>query len=307
MSAKLLKFVRRVNDVTVEQKTDDGFIHGTAMCAAHGKDVADWLVNKGTFELINALAQRLGQPTYSYEEIKDRNSGDLSATKLSSLFPAILTSKRGSPKVGGGVWIHPKLAVHLAQWCSPQFALLVSDWIEEWMTTGRNPIQVDLDQELIVWQQRHDIRVLLKDYLRPELMDAVVRWAIQHRANPIKLASKVHDTMNQRIQGLKSQEIKLMNGLPLGALIRDYFDASPLVNYVAINKLAKNAIEDRGIEPIQAVHEACDAFLGASYQPQPASIVENVYAQGRRLRAAKSEKQLRTGVQLSLLDSCQVS
>jgi hypothetical protein len=301
MSTKLLKFVRRVNNVTVEQKIDDGFTNGTSMSVAHGKDISDWLALDSTLRLVAALAKRLG--------IKP-NSGispNSVKTRVSATYPSLVQVKRGSPENGGGTWIHPKLAVHLAQWCNEDFALLVSDWIEEWMTTGRNPVQVDVDQEFIVWQQRHDIRVFLKDYLRPELMDSVVRWAIRHGANPIKLASGVHDAMNQRIQGLKSQEIKLMNGLPLGSLIRDYFDAPPLVSYVAINKLAKNAIEDRGIEPIQAVHEACDSYLGASYRPKPAPIAENVYTQGRRLTAVRKEKQLRNGVQLSLLEGFQAS
>jgi|GEM_PF-848651 len=299
---KILKFIRPVNGISVEQRRIDGFINGTAMCVAHSKDVSDWLVNKTTFELLNALSRRLGFSTYNYEEIKDRNSGDLSATRLSRLFPEILTSKRGAPNLGGGVWIHPKLAVHLAQWSSPDFALLVSDWIEEWLTAGRNPIQADWDQQYAVWQQRHDIRVFLKDFLRPELMDVVVLWAQNHKASPIRLAAAVHDAMNERIQGMKSQQIKALNGLPLSALLRDFFEAPPLVGYAAINKLAKNAIEDRGVEPIQAVHEACDSYFGLAYTPKPLEIAENLYVQGRRLKTARNQNRLIQGKQLSFWD-----
>jgi len=40
-----------------------------------------------------------------------------------------------------GSWIHPKVAIHLAQWCSPEFAVLVSKWVFELLTTGRVELQ----------------------------------------------------------------------------------------------------------------------------------------------------------------------
>jgi len=133
-------------------------------------------------------------------------------------------------------------------------------------------------------------------------MDVVVLWAQNHKASPIRLAAAVHDAMNERIQGMKSQQIKALNGLPLSALLRDFFEAPPLVGYAAINKLAKNAIEDRGVEPIQAVHEACDSYFGLAYTPKPLEIAENLYVQGRRLKTARNQNRLIQGKQLSFWD-----
>ena len=42
--------------------------------------------------------------------------------------------------VGGnhsGTWIHRLVAVHLAQWLSPSFAVQVSIWVNELMITGK--------------------------------------------------------------------------------------------------------------------------------------------------------------------------
>ena len=42
--------------------------------------------------------------------------------------------------IGGnhiGTWIHPKVAINLAQWLSPDFAVLVSNWIYDLMTKGK--------------------------------------------------------------------------------------------------------------------------------------------------------------------------
>jgi Phage regulatory protein Rha (Phage_pRha) len=129
-------------------------------------------------------------------------------------------------------------------------------------------IHQDLDREWQLWQQWYDIRIELKDHLRPELMNAVVRWAQANGASPRTICSKVHEAMNKRIMGAESQQIRLMGGLLLSELIRDYFGASPLNCYSAINRIAKNLIVDKQVEPIQAVHEACDHFLGKAFVPK---------------------------------------
>jgi hypothetical protein len=302
---KILKFIpREVNGIKVEQRNADGFINGTAMCVAHGKKINDWLRTNEALNLFLALSHHFGLKI-NCENSRNLDAAGLSALKYAQIFPKLIISKAGSPETGGGTWLHPDLAIQLAQWCNSTFALQVSFWVREWLTTGKNPVEVDLDKETIAWQQWHDIRVYLKDFLRPELMNAVVEYAVKNKLSPIKLCSQVHDTINERIQGLKSKQITELHGLPLGDLIRDYFDASPLVTYSAINKLAKNAIEDFQIEPIRAVHEACDRFLGKAYEPKPVPIAENLYKQGRRLRQAKIKKHLNEYKQLNIFDDNQ--
>lgn len=290
----LINFRRAVNGVRVEQRADNGFINGTAMCTAHGKDISDWLKTEDTWELVNALADDIGVIP------KSRKSGNSNYTRVSAVFPSLVIVKRGSPENGGGTWLHPDLAMQLAQWCNKRFAIQVSRWIREWLTVGYIPVDSDAEQEYVQWQQRYDIRIELKDVLRPELMNSVVRWAQSNGSSPRFLCSQVHDAMNERIQGAKSQQIRVLGGLPMADLIRDYFDASPLMDYAAINKLAKNAIEDRGIEPLAAVHEACDFYLGKTYVPKLLPISENVYVQGQRVKTARRKSRLKKGIQLTL-------
>lgn len=159
-----------------------------------------------------------------------------------------------------------------------------------------------LDYQMVAWQKRHDIRVYLKDFLRAELMDAVVAYAQSHGKSPITLASSVHDVMNERIQGHQANHLKKIGCLSKRAMLRDYFEAPPLVDYSAINRLARNGIQDRALEPVQAVHEACDFYLGKEYVPKVVPIAENLYKQERRLQAVKQQKRLNTGIQLSLLE-----
>lgn len=296
----IIKFTpRKVNGVTIQQRNIDGFINATAMCKAYGKRVNNWFRTDAVLQIFIALSKNLNiNLNYSY--LSNLNAANLSAKKYVELFPYLVTSKQGSIENGGGTFIHPELAVQLAQWCDPVFAIQVSRWVINWFNTGENPINPNLEKEEKLWEQRAEIRNYVKDFLRPELMDSVVKYAEQNGISPIKLCSQVHDTMNERIQGLKSKEIKANNQLTINDLIRDYFEAQPLVTYAAINKLAKNSIDDSGIEPIKAVNIACDAFLGAAYEPSPVKIVENIHKQGKRIKQAKKQKQLSQHKQLNL-------
>lgn len=167
--------------------------------------------------------------------------------------------------------------------------------------------KVTLDQEWSMWQQRYDIRIDLKDRLRPELMNQVARWAIGNGKNPQTSCSEVHDAMNERIQGLKSQAIKRRTGLSVSKLIRDYFGTEPLTVYAAINKLTINFIDDESLPPLIALHKACDVYLSRSYSPKLLSLDENVYSQGKRLKVARKVRELDQGKQLSLFSESQAS
>jgi len=52
--------------------------------------------------------------------------------------------------IGGnhtGTCVHPKVAVNLAQWLSPEFAVHVSNWIYDLMTRGKVEVNVKLLKE----------------------------------------------------------------------------------------------------------------------------------------------------------------
>ena len=109
--------VRQLDAMPVGQRTSDGYINATAMCQVVGKLWAHYRENQGTQEFLEELARSIGIPI------------------------SILThSIRGGKKDEQGTWVHPQVAVNLAQWCSPKFAVQVSAWVVEWATTGENPM-----------------------------------------------------------------------------------------------------------------------------------------------------------------------
>jgi KilA-N domain len=69
--------------------------------------------------------------------------------------------KGGDPKLEQGTWAHPQVAIHCAQWCSPEFAVLVTRWVFEWMSQGRTPqdSQQPTDQAIFA-QLAEEIAVL---------------------------------------------------------------------------------------------------------------------------------------------------
>lgn len=89
------------------------------MCKATGKLFADYHRLKTTQVFLEAFSLKMGIPINKIIEVESGRYG--------------------------GSWIHPRASINLAQWCSPEFAVLVSDWVFELMTTGRVELQAATD------------------------------------------------------------------------------------------------------------------------------------------------------------------
>lgn len=103
---------REVNNSIIEQRSDDGYINATALCAVAGKRWHNYVRNETTGHFLRAL------------EAKTRIS-------VMELIQEV-RSHTGTPST----WVHPKVAIHLAQWLSADFAVQVSEWVYEWLSGG---------------------------------------------------------------------------------------------------------------------------------------------------------------------------
>ena len=95
----------------IHQRAIDGYINATAMCQAAGKLFADYRRLKSTDAFLKALEADMGIPI----------------TEL------IQVVRGGDPDLQG-TWVHPQVAINLAQWLSPEFAVQVSKWVVEWIS-----------------------------------------------------------------------------------------------------------------------------------------------------------------------------
>lgn len=102
---------RHFNDVAIGQRAD-GYLNATAMCKAARKKWNDYSRQDGSDAFLNALSAKTGIP------VIERNQG-------------LVQSRQGT-----GTWVHPQVAYHLAQWCSPAFAVQVTEWIHDIRTQG---------------------------------------------------------------------------------------------------------------------------------------------------------------------------
>lgn len=124
--------VREINGVEIFQTTKEGYFNATTMCKAHGKQFAHWRENDSTTEYLLALELTIGIPIVK-----------------------LVVSLTGRY---GGTWIHPLVANRLAQWCSPEFAVKVDQWIEE-LKHGRYPQAQASDPAVLPILERHETQI----------------------------------------------------------------------------------------------------------------------------------------------------
>lgn len=106
----LILIHREANGSVIDQRSTDGYINATAMCTAAGKKIANYFQNQSTDAFLAELAADVGIP-------------------ISDIVQVV---KGGAPATQG-TWVHPQVAIHLAQWLSPAFAVKVSKWVFDWM------------------------------------------------------------------------------------------------------------------------------------------------------------------------------
>jgi hypothetical protein len=106
----------------IQRRQSDGYVNATAMCQANGRLFADYARLARTQEYLTALAAAVtpvaGNPITG-----------------SSL---IRTIQGGTPSLQG-TWIHPRLAVDLARWISPAFAVWMDGWFLESLQRPAQP------------------------------------------------------------------------------------------------------------------------------------------------------------------------
>ena len=100
----------QLNECVVLQRESDGYINATALCHAAGKRWNDYSATQSTKAFFTALAAKTGIPVLELNQVVRSTSGVAS------------------------MWVHPKAALHLAQWLSADFAVQVTEWVYDWMS-----------------------------------------------------------------------------------------------------------------------------------------------------------------------------
>ena len=134
------------NDMCIESR-EDGYINITNLCKAGGKLFGHW----NSFEKTKAYLKEL--------------SSDIGIT-----ISALITHQTYSGSEQK-TWVHPYVAINIAQWISPEFDAKITSWIYEVMLSGKIDIsktksfqQLRLENK----EQKIKIQYLTKKYVKSQ-------------------------------------------------------------------------------------------------------------------------------------------
>lgn len=105
---------REVNHMVIDQRASDGYINATQLCSVAGKRWHNYVREETTGHFLRALEAKTGISGLALKQDVVDAQGVLNT------------------------WVHPKVAIHLAQWLSADFAVQVSEWVYEWIS-GSQP------------------------------------------------------------------------------------------------------------------------------------------------------------------------
>jgi hypothetical protein len=95
----------------INQRVKDGYVNATAMCKAADRQMKHYNELATSKAFILELSSVVGIPVHG-----------------------LIQSNVGGVPHLQGTWVHPQVAVHLAQWLSPKFAVLVTQWVMDWLS-----------------------------------------------------------------------------------------------------------------------------------------------------------------------------
>lgn len=107
---------RQIEENHIQQRLLDGYVNATALCKAVNKRWTHYYESKAAKEFIKALSTKTNIPSST-----------------------LVQTVRGGNVELQGTWVHPYVAVNLAQWANPEVAVDVSIWITEWMQGNIKP------------------------------------------------------------------------------------------------------------------------------------------------------------------------
>ncbi len=221
----------------VEIRQCDGYYNATLMCQSAGKLVADYTRTKGAASFKKRLS-------------------DVMSLSISSL----VQQERGKGK-DQRTWVHRKVALHLAQWISEDFAIWVSDLVEKFLTgqvtteqsqaaasevaaaTQPATVPPTVPPQLVQWnKQRDDGRELTK------AKSDVIKEVTGGKAYGAYW--RINDAINMGCTGKTTKQLRVDLGIKKGGTPRDRMGAAMLgmIAYQegTVQTALREAREDKG-------------------------------------------------------------
>ena len=192
--------------------------------------------------------------------------GDYAENQQSKEFAEALSNLTGIPvkfltdsKTGpsGGKWLHPKIAIHFASWCSAESAVLVTDIIERYLKGD-----VSLATEIIDRQTDQQVLDWTIERTEAKKSNLIRNKEIETRNGDGWIYAHCSDNLNVQITSFKAKDIKQMTGVEK---TRDAMDPLHLA-LIRAGELAQVAEMKRqnakGNDHIKKCTDKSDAVIG---------------------------------------------
>lgn len=217
--------------VSDAQRPEDGYVNATKWCKAFGYDVYEW--------------KRLPDTKRRAKALQDKTSSG-NGVKI----PVINSVGRGR---GARTWVHPIMAIHLAQYLSPEFANFVAEIFKRYLeadpTLAANIIDRQTDPDALKWLDKRIqgklARFRFTDVLKSHGIDKGWQYA------------KCTDEINKPILGKTAKEMKTELGLENSDLLRDNLSHTQLAALSLAESLATDKIKDENRNGFVPCLDAC--------------------------------------------------
>lgn len=154
------------------RRDGDDYVNATKWCGAFGTRFVDWLENENTKRLLKALQNKhskLCQKRGSLEPNQGKGSSKHS-------FGGLIQTKEGK---GGGTYVHPLVAIALAEWLSSDFHVHVLEtfkrYLERDITLADEIIQGETNEEKLAWIQKRLEGKIARNKFTDELQERGVK------------------------------------------------------------------------------------------------------------------------------------
>jgi hypothetical protein len=171
----------------IVERRSDGYLNATAMCKAYGKLFAHYASTDSAAAYLDALAKDIIENSSMGNPILENSSIGITILDFHATRESLVQSKHGGPH--RGTWVHDLVAVHLAQWLSPEFAVWVSSWM---LRTAILPAQSSQSSSVVV-QARSNASSSSTDIQRSSIPRFPCRLEIRPKPEGIQAAAcKMH-------------------------------------------------------------------------------------------------------------------
>lgn len=129
--------------------TKNGYVNATKLCALEGKMFKNWMKNACSQNLVDVVDKKI---------LESSSARNLSDDK------SLVTITGGKEIEIRGTYVHPLLVPHIACWCSPDFAVKVSEIVNNFIVREYE-LEIKSSKQLI-GEQRDKIDLLIEQNKR---------------------------------------------------------------------------------------------------------------------------------------------